>query len=509
MRSNVYFYSRLRLWFVYFLFISTMSIGLSLITPHYGGPDEKAHFVYLYNLFNGSIPMDSDVQDVPEWILDADAACWAFNTNQSAHCAGKVDTSDTSPTKHSTPAVNYPPLYYLLVGWPIKFLSGTTALRAIRFLSSILFSTLAALGLSFLGSHNTRRRTNLLALIMISPSVYVLSGFVQPQALEIGSAIALAGILLPLAYTPEESKYRLKWAIPITFLLVASRTTGMWWALMICILVLISLKRSDIVALIKKPILWIFVTTSALWCSLSLWWTLGTKDWYEFHANRVTLHSCDVFECILPNALESYQFRFMTAVSGHLDAWPPDTYIHLYWMTIAVIVFISLLVDMKKTLIVTFCVDFIYLVSAVILSISWVDIYGGPIWQGRYALPLVVPYLIAITNIIYQSQKIKPPLYRWLNRISSIVLSLLFLTLALGATQRFWSGTGSGIDLLHGPFYAPLHAQIGLALCILASLALCGGLWYATRPTRIPALSPDISVDTKQPCVKNAEEMES
>ncbi|MBR5951351.1 MAG: DUF2142 domain-containing protein, partial [Actinomycetaceae bacterium] len=220
---------RLRLWFLYFFLIFTISAGLSLITPHYGGVDEKMHFIYLYNVLDGDIPMESPIEAVPSWILEADSACWAFNGHQSARCAGEVDASHVSPAATATSAANYPPLYYLLVGWPIKFFSGTAALRAARILSSVLFAALAALGLAFVRTKNTRFRMDLLALVTITPAAYAFSGFVQPQAMEIGAAIALIGLLLPLRFVPEEARLRLVWAIPITFLLVASRPTGMWW----------------------------------------------------------------------------------------------------------------------------------------------------------------------------------------------------------------------------------------------------------------------------------------
>lgn len=477
--------TRLRLWFFYFLFILTMSTGLSLITPYYGGADEPAHFVYLYTVLDGNIPMNSDSPNVPEWLNEANPDCWKDieHENQPATCSGEVSDSDNADIPLLTTAANYPPLYYLLVGWPIKFLSGDTALRTIRFLSSILFAAFAALGLSFLRTNTTRYRSDILAFLLITPSTYALAGFVQPQALEIGAAIALAGILLPLSHTPEEVRLRLTWAIPITFLLVASRTTGMWWALMICVLVLISLKRNDILALIKKPILWIFVATSALWCSLSLWWMLGTKDWYDLRASATTAHTCDITSCILPSALRPSQFAAATAVTGWNDTLAPRILIMLYWIVVAVVIALAAKSNTRKTVIATLFLIVLYLLSSIIMSISWVDIYGSPIWQARYALPIILAYFLYIADIIGQSSRVSPRLFRWLTRLSSFVLALLFAGLALRATLRFWSGIGNGVDMLHGPAYAPLHAQIGLALCILACLALCLALWYGTRPS--------------------------
>ncbi|MBR5951138.1 MAG: hypothetical protein IKZ87_06875, partial [Actinomycetaceae bacterium] len=208
-------------------------------------------------------------------------------------------------------------------------------------------------------------------------------------------------------------------------------------------------------------------------------------DWYDFRSsNHVFPHVCGVFDCILPSAVDESHFHFMTAVSGWLDAWPPKFYIYLYWIAVIIIFVFSLFISTKKTVIVTLFVDIVYLVSSVALSISLVDIYGGPIWQGRYALPFVIPYLIVLVSIISQSKKIPAAHYRWLTRISSLILSLLFFFFALNITLRFWSGIENGIDIWHGPLHAPMHAKIGLLLVTVASVALVAGIWYVTRAVR-------------------------
>lgn len=475
--------ARLRLWFVYFLFISTMSAGLSLITPHYGGPDEPAHTTYLYTVIHGNIPMNSDVQELPAWLDEGKADCWALKYDQAATCSGSVDDSHAGLTGISTSAANYPPLYYLLVGLPIKFLTGTTALRAIRFLSSLLFAALAALGLSFLRTNNTQYRSDIFAFLLITPSAYALAGFIQPQALEIGAAIALAGILLPIAHVPEEADTRLKWAIPITFLLVLSRTTGMWWAFMICVLVFITLTKKDMLVLVKKRMLWIFVATSAVWCSLSLWWTLGTKDWYDLRSATATPHSCDIFSCIIPNALRPGQFAAVTAVTGWNDTRPPILFLLLFWVVIVVFVAFAFRTNKRKTFVTTLFLVVLYIVSSVVMSVSWVDIWGGPIWQGRYALPIILAYLIFVADTVSRSSLVSSQLSTLLVRASSVILALLFMSFALSATVRFWSGLGNGVSMLQGPFYAPLFAQVGLVLCILACIALCVIAWHANAYT--------------------------
>ncbi|MBR5950368.1 MAG: hypothetical protein IKZ87_02935, partial [Actinomycetaceae bacterium] len=222
-------------------------------------------------------------------------------------------------------------------------------------------------------------------------------------------------------------------------------------------------------------------------------------DWYDFRSsNHVFPHVCGVFDCILPSAVDESHFHFMTAVSGWLDAWPPFFYIYLYWGAVAVIVLFALFIDVKKTLLVTLFVDIVYVVSSVVLTISWVDIFGGSIWQGRYALPFVIPYLIVIVSVISQSQRISPTLYRWLTRIASFILSLLFFFFALNITLRFWSGYDNGIDIWHGPLYAPMHAKIGLLLVTVASAALVAGIWYATRSLQ------DVPVAAQLPAQQDA-----
>ncbi|MDK7229743.1 hypothetical protein QP444_10760, partial [Winkia sp. UMB1185] len=68
----------------------------------------------------------------------------------------------------------------------------------IRVLSSGLFAGLAALGFSSLYAGLRSAALPYLTIGLLAPGFYSLSGFSNPQSMEIGAALALTGFLLPL-----------------------------------------------------------------------------------------------------------------------------------------------------------------------------------------------------------------------------------------------------------------------------------------------------------------------
>lgn len=217
-------------------YVLACSLIWSAITPIGGVPDEPAHIAYAAGVVRGDFGQPAATQSpgfdllprvrVPEWIDSIDT-CYAKAPRVTADCAAPTDTS-RSLRATSTTVVRYPPLYYWIVGWPTLVLSGSTAVYAMRVLSSLLVAGLIGLGLA-LSSPGRRPWLALVTAIALTPLATHLVGSVNPNAMEIGATLGLGTALIGIsgrepglrnALLVTTLVAALAWSRPFRFLLV-------------------------------------------------------------------------------------------------------------------------------------------------------------------------------------------------------------------------------------------------------------------------------------------------
>ncbi len=364
-------------------------------------------------------------------------------------------------------------------------MAGPWALRWVRLVSSLLFSLLAAFGVAFLQGEKTPWGGPL-ALATITPTTLAFAGLVQPQSLEVGASIALAGLVMPLAVYKDEIRLRLLLGIPVAGLLILSRTTGPWWALTICLLALAIYPRSFFPAFFRSPSLWRFVGCAAFFCIVSLGWGFATNDWYEFHSVRATEGACGIFACILPQGTNWVRLVEATAIAGWLNPVGALHRLYLYWAFLAVLFLSACLSQPLKAFLGLAFAAAAYVLSVVLLSVSWVDAYGAPIWQGRYALPLFTGLFIALATIsgtgIESGRRLPRALPQWVGRFGAAAQGILILDLALVAAVRFWIGLSQGYYSLLLAADTPLASRVGLIAVFAGVAGLAFIAWHRPRP---------------------------
>jgi hypothetical protein len=191
-------------------FWALLAVGLclgawSLATPLGAAPDEPEHLIQATAIYRGHFDgpeaplrygpaFDGDIAVVvvPQWATSvADPLDWPIVpacTAVACNLASPPLTSYTMPVKAGTQFSNYPPLYYVLVGWPTVLVSGDHALYGVRFVSVVLDSALLALGLALLARY--RRRALLGAMVALSPMVFFICGAVSSSGMEIAAGFA-------------------------------------------------------------------------------------------------------------------------------------------------------------------------------------------------------------------------------------------------------------------------------------------------------------------------------
>ena len=224
-----------------FLGVGVMTCAWSFATPIGAAPDEPAHIVQAVAIVRGQFdepthhsPLGSIASvRVPGWAADTEEPCFVkFDvftrfplTGVAAACPDRLSDA-TKPALAPTQFSNAPPLYYVVVGIPSLFLSGETALYAMRLTSGLLNAALVALGISLLIRYHPRRTPLVGVLLALSPMVLFLMAVVSSSGLEISAGFATWCGGLCVVEHPQIPRALAIWTALAAVLLVLSRPTS-------------------------------------------------------------------------------------------------------------------------------------------------------------------------------------------------------------------------------------------------------------------------------------------
>jgi hypothetical protein len=225
-----------------FLGVGTTICAWSFATPIDAAPDEPAHIAQAVAIVRGQFDEPTHNTPigplarvrVPGWavynhgipcFLPLDEFTHPVQTGIAAACADTLSDT-TRPAYFSTQFSNSPPLYYVVAGIPSLFLSGASALYAMRLISDLLNAGLVALGISLLIRYYPRRTPLVGVLIALSPMVLFLMAVVTSSGLEISSGFATWCGALCIVEHPRLPRALAIWSAVAAVVLVLSRPTG-------------------------------------------------------------------------------------------------------------------------------------------------------------------------------------------------------------------------------------------------------------------------------------------
>ncbi len=200
------------MWWISFAVFGALACLWALTTPLGAGPDEPAHIIKATAVAHGNFDASVVVvhpgprYSVPRTTLDVPRAigalttardCYILRPDVPASCAPSIG-SDTTLAPATTEAGAYPPLYYLLVGWPSRLLAPQPAIYAMRMIGALLAAALLASGLTSATGIGRRRLVVTGAALALTPMAIYLTGVVNPNGLEIAGAFCLWLSLLDL-----------------------------------------------------------------------------------------------------------------------------------------------------------------------------------------------------------------------------------------------------------------------------------------------------------------------
>lgn len=200
---------------VVWLLLLTWALGIG----RYGGPDEPAHITRAAAVADGQVrgaPATGmaggfRVVSVPSPLASGDPSCYRHDPTVPATCSDAADTIGRSSV--ATSAGINPPLYYALVGFPVRWLGQADDTTWYR-LVAVFWNALVLLLVVWRASRRRAGRAHVVSTLAVvaavTPAAWFLFGVVNPNGLEVALAL-LAWVSLPSCRD------------------AASRTAACWW----------------------------------------------------------------------------------------------------------------------------------------------------------------------------------------------------------------------------------------------------------------------------------------
>uniref|UniRef100_UPI0026391D92 DUF2142 domain-containing protein n=1 Tax=uncultured Arcanobacterium sp. TaxID=487520 RepID=UPI0026391D92 len=277
---------------IVFIALFLLSLAWAFIVPVRLQADETAHATNAAGVVRGQLIVEGKKVIYPDTgsiitehkvvvpssydrVQDG-ALCLIKKPNNPDSCVIPIPDASATDVAVFTPAANYPPLYYLLTGWPTLFLDGAKAWLAVRLITSLVCSLLltgAILGLAPIYG----KVPALSALALITPTAFSYNGAINPAGPEIAACFMLAAWLAPLISLKHASVKRFVIVGISAFFSVLMRPTSAFWVFLIIVLVALTLSVEKWRQLLRFKGFWIGVGIAGFGTTLSVLWYLAAR----------------------------------------------------------------------------------------------------------------------------------------------------------------------------------------------------------------------------------------
>lgn len=484
----------------------------ALSTPLMAVPDEYAHAIRAASIAQGELLGRGELRDPngfgerrttvvvvpsPYGELETLPACHQFLPEAPASCAPQLGT-DTGLVEATTAAGSYPPTYYVLVGWPSRFLSPTASLYAMRLITAVLCGVMLGWALGAVAAIGRNGFAVIGIGLAATPMVFFMAGSINPNGLEIAAALGLWALLLELVVRREPVTTG-QWMRLVTTatLLTVARPLGPLFTVGIAVAIVVFVADRDALRRV--------VTDRRAWGAaaflgavgiLSVLWTVKTQAYDSLSAapHAPIDGPADAFRTSLGQT--EYRVRQMIGYFGWLDAPPPFLLEWLWLAGVAVVATLALVVGSMRQRLGVLALLVATIAFPVLSEVQTAEKLGF-IWQGRYTLPVGVGVPIVAAWVVGARLRSATTL--------RIVASVLAIGVAVGnlagwATMmtRYHSGSSAPLtSFLHwtNTWNAPLGNIVAAALISAALLALGVVLATAASWSPQPMGTPRSSAD--------------
>jgi hypothetical protein len=381
-------------------------------------------------------------------------ACFGFHPELSAKCSPSFEGS-TRVRSVETRAGTSPPLYYVLVGAPIRIMPSLDGLYLSRLLSAAIACAMVTTALRLA----LAARSPFLAVATVvswTPNALSLTAIVNPSSLEISTAILVwvAGILLvrprPL---PDGIQRWLPWTFAgAASLFALSRQLSPLFLGCIAACLALGAARGRVRSMLRDrsllaPAAVTFVATAAAaaWILLLPPEPLAEPTGTDYGPRTLLAIPLGRLNALYTQAIGRI---------GWLDYGPPAFTLITWTAVIGVIFVLGLVLGSRRLAVACVALLGILLVVPTLLEASQINSYGI-LFQGRYVLPLAVGLVLLAARAVDELPR------DFLERLVPVTTGLLALLVAghvvalYFAARRFAVGAFGPVNIITNPGWDP------------------------------------------------------
>ncbi|MBN1171440.1 MAG: DUF2142 domain-containing protein, partial [Micromonosporaceae bacterium] len=464
-------------WMLVFVAFFLLFGAWSVAAPHAGSPDEDDHVLRAYDVAGGNIwPTLAEERNKTGVSVMAPRSlirerCWQWDPTKSVACTSDPGGDRTLERTYLV-AGRYQPVYYGLVGLPLRWSPDWLGILLARFISCAVCAALLAMALTDAMRWSSHRLVAVGVLVAVTPMAVEIGSSVNPNGLEIAAGVALFSAAVPLLRRTESRVERsLLWHFGIAgTVLSASRVLGpLWVAIGIVALVLIPPNWLKIRQLLRQRavLAWSALMGVAACGSLAWTYAFDAGNLGDFTGGRQVGLGERLRSCIEAIGIVADQ---MVGVTSWLDTRLPSPF-YLIWQffAAALVVWGFVLADRRGR------VSLVALMAGAfgipfIMQFAIVNKYGL-ITQGRYVLPVAASVPILATFLI-QKHGLGRDHSLVLLRMCAVLLLPLHL-ICLAYTMVRWQGGIKKDGLLDtlNPLAGEWHPPLGSATPLVAATA--------------------------------------
>lgn len=462
------------------MLITGISWAWALATPYFDGPDEGSHILRAYAVVSGdfvppnlpNMPGASPVRAPAPLTLGFYPGCLIGHYEATPDCVLATATSDRGMFEAVTTAGRYPPLYYALVGVPLKIFHGTlSSVMLTRLLSGLICGLFLASAVA--SASQSRHRPLMLTglVVAVTPQVIFTNAVVNPSALEISAAIGFwtAGIVM---LTERGGRYDARLAARMGVAgigLVSAKTSGPAFLLILVLVLLVLAPPRRIIEVVKAR-------HTLVWGALGGLASVGAVLWIVLvRPNPV------VGDALGP---EFTTARIIRLSIGSWDAWtrqmvgnfgwndlPAPQFAFYVWLLLigALLIGAAVVCRVRDGIGLGLLVAIVLVLPVAESTVIARSI--GFFYQGRYTLPLAVglPLLAALA---LGKRLIGSPLQHRLLAVVATLAGTAQLVAYVYAMHRYTVGQSGPLMFWRHPIWSPAVPPAILSLTMLVLLGV-------------------------------------
>jgi hypothetical protein len=472
----------------------------SLASPLYSGPDEPAHVIRAVSVAHGQIigqtyEGQGNAQTlvvIPQVysIGQLLKRCYRFRPEVPASCSPRIATSG-GPVQALTYEGRYPPLYYLLVGWPSLLFTSGTGVYAMRLISALFSAFMLGLAIYAVRRWSRARALPLGILVALTPIATYLSGVVNPSGLEICAAICMwaSGLVLFTENLDDPPIGLLVITTGSAAVLTSMRGLSPLWTVLI-------LAAEVSLGSWRKTLRLVRTRRDVQICICILFAVaLGATCWVvAYHAldlipagQQITPGSSNIHILSLSVRSATSWLPQMVGIFGSLDTSAPSWAIDIWYGAALAILIVGLLSGPARRRVVLVAIFVVGFGLSVLLQYSQAR-RVGLVWQGRYLLPILAGLPLVSATVLDRPERWRL-VWRALTPVLAVSLFVATAAAFFQALRRYAVGATGALDL-RGT-WRPLGGQWSvIAIMLVATAGLTCGIVAACRSQGAPSESP-------------------